>query len=125
MSNKDKIMIAMQVIAGAEEVEEAKALFASHAEFMKATHHREGELKLISYDVSHTPEFLDPLSPNPTPSGNTIFLMVEVYETMAGVEDHWRLGMQQWADIGQMMNFMEKCKVTIFHGANIVHSLWD
>lgn len=124
MSNKGKIMIAMQVIAGPEEAEEGKRLFASHAEFMEETHHREGEFKMISYDIASGPEFINPLAPELTPTGNTIFLMVEVYENHTGVAEHWRLGQTVWKDFGPMMAWLKKCNMTILHGSEIVQSLW-
>jgi hypothetical protein len=124
MSHKDKIMIAMQVIAKAEDVAEGERLFASHAKFMEETHHREGELAMLTYNIASSPEFADPLAPEPTPTGNRIFLMVEVYETEKGVADHWRLGQQVWSDFPAMTEWMQNCDVTILHGSKIVHSLW-
>lgn len=124
MSRKGKVMIAMQVIADAENTARGKALFESHAGFMAETHHREGELALLSYDVANGPEFVDPLAPEPTPSGRTIFLMVETYESAAGVADHWRLGQEVWPDFGAMMAWLGTCDVTILHGSDVVHSLW-
>lgn len=85
-------MIAMQVIANEEDAAEGDRLFATHAKFMEATHHRTGELALLSYNIASSPEFENPLAPEPVPTGRRIFLMVEVYETAAGVADHWRLG---------------------------------
>jgi hypothetical protein len=124
MSHKDKIMIAMQVIAPADAVEEGERLFASHAEFMEETHHREGELAMLSYNIASSPEYENPLAPKLVPTGNRIFLMVEVYETEQGVADHWRLGQQVWQDFPAMAEWMQRCQVTILHGSKIVHSLW-
>jgi hypothetical protein len=124
MSHKDKIMIAMQVIAGPDVAAQGERLFASHAAFMAETHHREGPLAMLSYNVASGPEFADPLAPEPTPSGNTIFLMVEVYETHEGVADHWRLGQQEWPDFPAMVEWIAKCETTILHGSKVVHSLW-
>jgi hypothetical protein len=124
MSYENKVMIAMQVIASAEGVAEGERLFASHAAFMAETHHREGELAMLSYNVASGPEFVDPLAPELTPSGRTIFLMVEIYETEAGVADHWRKGQEVWADFGVMMQWLDTCEVTILHGSKVVRSLW-
>jgi hypothetical protein len=124
MSHKGKVMIAMQVIAGADLAPEGEALFASHAAFMAETHHREGKLAMLSYNIASGPEFVDPLAPEPTPSGNTIFLMVEIYETAEGVADHWRLGQEVWPDFGAMMQWLGKCDVTILHGSKVIQSLW-
>lgn len=124
MSHKDKLMIAMQVIAGPDQVAQGDRLFASHAAFMAETHHRDGELALLSYNVAKSSEFVDPLAPDPTPSGNTIYLMVEIYETAEGVADHWRMGQEVWADFATMMEWLAKCDMTILHGSAVMHSLW-
>ena len=124
MSNLGKIMISMQVIAGPEEAEEGKRLFASHAEFMESTHHQEGEFKMISYNIAAGPEFVDPLAHELIPTGNTIFLMVELYETEKGVAEHWRLGQTEWQEFPQMMEWLKKCDMTILHGSKVIQSLW-
>ena len=79
---------------------------------------------MLSYNIAHGPEYADPLAPDLTPTGNTIFLMVEIYETEAGVAEHWRLGQQEWNDVGVMMKWLEKCDKTILHGSKVVQSLW-
>jgi len=124
MSNLGKVMISMQVIAKPEQAEEGKRLFESHAKFMKETHYQEGEFKMISYDIAHGPEFIDPISSDLIPTGNTIFLMVEIYENEKGVEEHWRLGQTEWKDFGQMMEWLKKCNMTILHGSKVIQSLW-
>jgi len=117
-------MIAMQVIANSEDADEGDRMFASHAKFMEATHHREGELAMLSYNIASNAEFKDPLAAEPVPTGRRIFLMVEVYETEQGVADHWRMGQEVWQDFPEMMGWLQKCEVTILHGSEIVHSLW-
>ena len=124
MSDAGKIMIAMQVIANSEDADEGDRMFASHAKFMEATHHREGELAMLSYNIASNAEFMDPLAAEPVPTGRRIFLMVEVYETEQGVADHWRMGQEVWQDFPEMMGWLQKCEVTILHGSEIVHSLW-
>ncbi|MCG7587630.1 hypothetical protein [Photobacterium sp. OFAV2-7] len=124
MSHKDKVMIAMQVIASADNVAEGERLFASHAKFMEETHHKDGELAMLSYNIASSPEYVNPLAPELVPTGNTIFLMIEVYENEKGVAEHWRLGQQEWKDFPSMMEWLDKCDMTILHGSKIVHSLW-
>lgn len=124
MSHEGKIMIAMQVIANAEEAADGDRLFASHAKFMEETHHQVGELALLSYNIASSPEFENPLAPELVPTGRRIFLMVEFYETEEGVADHWRLGQEVWKDFPEMMGWLQKCEMTILHGSKIVHSLW-
>ena len=124
MSHKNKIMIAMQVIAGAEDTEDGDRLFASHAKFMEETHHRDGELAMLSYNIASSPEFENPLAADLVPTGRRIFLMVEVYESERGVADHWRMGQEEWSDFPKMATWLQKCEMTILHGSKIVHSLW-
>lgn len=124
MSNIGKVMTSMQVIAGPDEAAEGKRLFASHAEFMKKTHYKEGKLALLFYNIANGPEYVDPLAPELVTTGNTIFLMVEIYETNEGLAEHWRLGTEEWKDLEEMMAWLKKCNMTILHGSKVVHSLW-
>ena len=55
---------------------------------MESTHYRTGEKALLSYNVSKAKELSDPGDFNSTPTGNTYFILTEIYETMAGVHDH-------------------------------------
>jgi hypothetical protein len=47
--------------------------------FMESTHYRTGEKALLSYNVSKGPELSDP-DPNSAPTGNTCFILSEIYE---------------------------------------------
>ena len=46
---------------------------------MESTHYRTGEKALLSYNVSKGPELSDP-DPNSAPTGNTCFILSEIYE---------------------------------------------
>lgn len=124
MSQKGKVMLAMQVIANAEDAEEGERLFAEHAKFMERTHHQSGEFEMLSYNVACSPEFEDPLVQDLVPTGRKIFLMVEIYDSEAGVAEHWRIGKREWPEFGEMMAWIEKGDLTILHGSKIIHSLW-
>jgi hypothetical protein len=49
-------------------------------------HPREGATALLSYKISKGPELSDP-HPNSDPTGNTIFVLAELYESPAGVDE--------------------------------------
>ena len=79
MSHLGKVHVTIVFKASTPElVAEGDRIFASHAAFMEATHHREGDLALLSYDISKGPEFNNMLDPNSGPSGSTYFVLTEV-----------------------------------------------
>ena len=43
----------------------------------------------------------------------------------AGVDDHWRMGTQEWREFGACAAWATKCKVTALHGSPVVQSLWQ
>ena len=71
-----------------DQVAEGDRIFKSHRAWMEATHYRDGEKALLSYNVSNGPEPSNPTDPNSAPTGNTCFVLSEIYETRAGVLDH-------------------------------------
>ena len=79
-----------------DQVAEGDRLFASHAPWMERTHPREGDLALLHYNVVKGPELSNPLDPYSRPTGNTCFVLDEVYETPAGLDDHWKQGAGNW-----------------------------
>ena len=65
---------------------------------MAATHHREGEKALLIYDVSKAPELSNPLDPSSAPTGNSCFILAELYQSDAGVADHFQKAEASWDD---------------------------
>jgi hypothetical protein len=61
---------------------------------------------------------------NSAPTGNTCFVLTEIYESKAGVMDHFEQTTQSWGDFPAMGKWMEKCKVTFVSAASIINSLW-
>ena len=55
---------------------EADRVFASHAEWMQRTHHREGEKALLQYTVTK--------GPHPERDDAVVYAMTEVYRSPAG-----------------------------------------
>jgi hypothetical protein len=90
---------------------------------MRNTHVRDGEKALLQYNVVKGPELSNPMDPSSKPTGNTSFILTEVYETPAGLADHWKQA-QSWEDFAAVGAWVSKVKVTTVHGSPIVHSLW-
>ena len=124
MSHQGKTQITFIFTAAPDHVQEGDRLFASHAEWMEKTHHRDGNLALLRYNVVKGPEVSNPLDPSSKPTGNTCFVLTEVYATPAGLEDHWKQGAGNWKDFGGFMKWASAVNVAVLHGSPVIHSLW-
>ena len=124
MTYHDKIQLTIIIVAPPEQVAEGDRIFRSHAPWMEATHHRTGEKALLSYNVSKGPELSNPMDLNSAPTGNTYFVLTEIYETEAGVADHFQQTTASWKDFPAIVQWMEKCKATFVPAASIINSLW-
>jgi len=124
MAHHGKIQLTYVIVAPPDQVKEGERIFASHAPWMKATHHREGNKALLSYNVSKAPERSNPMDQNSAPTGNTCFILSEIYETDAGVTDHFGQAAASWQDFPALVKWLEKCKVSGVAAAPIVNSLW-
>lgn len=124
MSQKGNTMITMMFVAGADQVAEGERIFASHAKWMEKTHHRDGNLALLQYNVAKSPEFNNPLDPSSGTTGNTVYTLYEVYKTPEGIADHWKQGQETWEDFGEIMVWAGKVKLTVMHGTPVMYSLW-
>jgi hypothetical protein len=124
MSHKGKTQIGFIFTVAPDLVAEGDRFFASHAAWMEKTHHREGELALLLYNVVKGAELSNPLDPSSAPTGNTNFTLTEVYATPAGLEDHWKQSAENWQDFNALMEWAGKVKVAVLHGSPVIHSLW-
>lgn len=124
MSHKGNTQITFIFTATPDLVAEGDRIFESHARWMEKTHYREGELALLLYNVVKGPELSNPLDPASEPSGNTNFVLTEVYANPAGLEDHWKQGTDSWEDFNAFMKWAGKVNVAVLHGSPVVHSLW-
>lgn len=124
MAHRGRIQLTYVMVARPEDVAEGDRLFKSHARWMEATHHRDGDKALHTYDVSKAPELSNPFDPSSSPTGNTVFILSEIYETEAGVEDHFAQAMSGWEDFPALGAWLEKCQVTGTPAAKIFNSLW-
>ena len=124
MAYKGKTQLTYVIVAPPDQVEEGDRIFLSHASWMKATHHRDGEKALLRYTVSKAPELSNPFDPNSAPTGNTCFILDEIYESDAGVADHFQQAMSNWQDFPALGAWLGKCKVTGVPAASVFNSLW-
>lgn len=123
MSQKGNTQVTFIFTSTADHVAEGDRIFASHAEWIKRTHHRDGELELLSYNVVKGPELSNPLDPASAPTGNTSFVLAEVYKSPAGLAEHWRTA-DTWQDFGAFVEWAGKQDVAVLHGSPVVHSHW-
>ena len=124
MTYHDKTQLIGIFIAPPDQVAEGDRIFKSHRAWMEATHYRNGEKALLSYNVSKGPELSNPLDPNSAPTGNTCFVLNEIHESKAGVLDGFEQTNSTWRDFPAAVKAMEKCKVMAVTGATIFNSLW-
>ena len=77
-------------------------IFESHGKWMMG-HSRKGDAALLDDSMSKGPELESPMDPSSAPTGDTIFVLDEFYESPAGVVEHWRLVAEGWQDLGAAM----------------------
>ena len=124
MTYHDKIQLTIIIVAPPDQVAEGDRIFRSHGPWMEATHYRTGAKALLSYNVSKGQELSNPMDLKSAPTGNTYFVLTEIYETEAGVADHFEQTTASWKDFPAIVQWMEKCKVTFVPAAPIINSLW-
>ena len=124
MAHQGKVQLTYVMVAPPEEVAEGDRIFRSHGPWMEATHHRSGEKALLSYKLSKAPELSNPLDSGSEPTGRTCFILSEVYETEAGVSDHFAQAAESWEDFPALGEWLQKCEVAGLPAARIANSLW-
>ena len=124
MAKKGKTQLLITWVASPDKVSEMDRLVESHGSFMAKTHHRDGSNALLSYDLSKGPELENPLDPSSQATGNTRYVLSEVYESPAGIENHWRQSQESWSDFGAMVELVASCDPQTLHGGSIAQSLW-
>ena len=108
---------------GAEDAAEGDRLFASHSEWMKG-HPREGDVALLDYTVSKGPELSNPMDPSSEPTGKTIFVVDEYYESPAGIARHWQDTTENWPEMSSAAPaWFAKAKIVTLHNGKVVQAL--
>ena len=123
MSHKGKSHLVIMWTVGPDDVAEGDRIFASHGEWMKG-HPREGDVALLEYTVSKGPELSNPLDPNSEPTGRTIFVLDEYYESPAGIARHWQDSADNWPDMSAVLAWGAKAEVATLHNGTAVQALW-
>ena len=124
MANKGKSQLLITFVATPEKVDEIDRLVASHAAWMADTHQREGSKALLSYDFSKGPELANSLDPGSEATGNTRYVLDEIYESPDGIADHWQKAQASWGDFGAMVETIGSFNPQTLHAGEIAASLW-
>jgi hypothetical protein len=124
MAQEGKIRLTYVISAPPDQVAEGDRIFASHRQWMEQTHHRSGPKALLSYDVSKSAELSNPMDSSSAPTGNTIFLLNEVYENEAGVAEHFEQATSTWTEFNALVAWLGNCQMFGLPAAPITHSLW-
>ena len=128
MSEMGKSHIVIMWTVGPNDVAEGDRIFESHGKWMKG-HAREGTTALRSYSISKGPELSNPMDPDSSPTGNTIFVLDEFYESPAGPVEHWRLARssdpaETWQDLDAFIAWSAKGKICTLHSGTVIQALW-
>lgn len=76
-----------------------------------------------SYDVSKAEQLSNPMDANSPKTGKTIFILNEMYESMAGVADHFERT-PTWSDFPALGAWLGECELVAVPGAPISNSRW-
>ncbi len=126
MAETGKTHIVIMFTVGPDDVAEGDLVFEKHGKWMTG-HSREGDTALLRYHISKGPELSNPLDPSSSPTGDTIFVLSEIYESPAGVNEHWRLALEpdRKADHEDLVAWCAKAKnITTLHYGTTVQALW-
>src|SRR5207244_13217340 len=77
-----------------------------------------------SVTTSKGPELVNPLDPGSKATGNARYVLNEIYESPAGIENHWQEGQQSWGDFAAMVEVIGSRNPQTLHGGEIAQSLW-
>ena len=124
MSLMGKAHLVIVWSVDASEEGEWDRIFASHGEWMTG-HPRDGDIALLSYTVSKGPEQSNPLDPSSEPTGKTMYVLDEYYESPTGITRHWEEAMETWADdLGAVVQGSARASVSTLHSGTVVNALW-
>lgn len=125
MSHKGKFALTIIIVAPPDQVAEGDRIWKTHAQWMAETHFREGEKALLRYNLSKGPELSNPMDLSSEATGNTCFVLTEVYEAKAGVADHLQQTVESFKLLPDFLEWVGKCKsMTLVSGTQVAHSLW-
>jgi hypothetical protein len=124
MAAKGKTQLLITFVATPDQVAKVDALVASHGTWIGKTHPREGATGLLSYNFSKGLERANPLDPGSDETGNARYVLNEIYESPAGIDNHWQESAKSWGDFAAMVEMLGSCDTQTLHCGEIVESLW-
>jgi hypothetical protein len=124
MAYEGKSQLLITFVAPADKVGEIDRLVASHAAWMADTHHRDGSKALLSYSFSKGPELANPMDPGSDATGDTRYVLNEIYESPDGIADHWQQAQESWDDFGAIVEILASCDTQTLHSGEVAASLW-
>ncbi|HXY93506.1 MAG TPA: hypothetical protein VEP49_13580 [Acidimicrobiia bacterium] len=124
MAAKGKTQLLITFVATSDQVDEIDRLVASHGAWMAKTHSRDGATGLLSYNFSKGPELTNALDPGSEATGKTRYVINEIYESPAGIENHWQESQKSWSDFATIVEILGNCEVETLHCGEITESLW-
>ena len=124
MAHKGKTHLNYVIICPEDQVDEGDRIFRSHGKWMERTHHRSGPKALLTYEVSKAPELTNPMDTSSGKTGNMVYVLTEVYESEAGVADHFEQAQSGWEDFAALGEWLRKCTMYGVPQAPIINSLW-
>ena len=102
MSDLGKAHIVIMWTVGPDDVAAGDRLFESHGKWMTG-HPREGDAAPAVLQHLQGPGAVESVNPNSDPTGDTIFVLDEFYESPVGVVEHWRQAVETWQDLPAFM----------------------
>jgi hypothetical protein len=124
MAHKGKTQLLVTFVASPDKIDKFDRLVESHGSWMAESHHRDGSKALLSYNFSKGPELENPLDPSSKATGNVRYVLNEIYESPAGIDDHWAQAQKSWSDFGEMVEMIGSCNPQTLHAGSIAQSLW-
>ncbi len=122
MDHIGKTHLLITFVVSPDKVDEADRLVASHGSWIAQTHYKDGDKALLSYTFSMGPELGNPLDPSSEPTGNTRYVINEIYESEAGITDHWQQVVEPglWghncsALVGRLETREDRCLLLLVH----------
>jgi len=112
-----KTQLTRMWVYKAEYAQRMEENIAVHTKWMQETHHREGDKALHFLNWSSAPEIKDGEE-----TGNITFVLTEVYETTAGVDDHFQQAQETLSLPHDLSEGLVE-KIVCDRGL-IKHSLW-
>ena len=123
MAAKGKTQLLITFVATPDQVAKIDALVASHAAWIGKTHPRDGAAGLLSYNFAKGVERANPLDPASDETANTRYVLNEIYESPAGIDNHWQESAKSWGDFAAMVELLSSCDTQTLHCGEIAESL--